>query len=343
MIQKKTNIFIAGAGGYLGTKLTQYLLNKGYKVIALDRFFFGNTLEHLKNDKNLKIIKDDIRYFEKKNLKGVDVVINLASLSNDPSADLNIKFTKQINYLGAKRLANIARQMRVKKYIFASSCSVYGFGENILDETSPLSPVSEYAKSKINAEKALIKTADKEFGVIIYRLATLFGVSEKRMRFDLMVNIMTLHAWQNNKVFILGGGAQWRPLLHIDEAIRAFEIGIKHELQDKYEIFNIGSNENNFQTIQVANELKKYFPSLDIEITPDDPDPRNYRVSFNKATKQLRFKTKKTLHEGIAEVKDALEKGLIKDGIETSTHKYYQYLMEANDILGFVKLKKKLF
>lgn len=342
MKKEKELIFITGAGGYLGTKLTEYLLKKGYRVIALDRFFFGETLKHI-NNPDLKIVKDDIRYFDKKLLKGVDVTINLASLSNDPSSDLNPKLTKQINYLGAKRVGKLAKEMKVKKLVFSSSCSVYGSGDGILTETSKLAPVSEYAKSKINAEKSLTKMADKNFKVVIYRFATLYGVSERRMRFDIMVNILTLHAWQNNKVFILGGGLQWRPLLHIEDAIKSIELAINYNPDKNYEIFNIGSNESNFQTIQVANELKKYFPNLEIEITPDDPDPRNYRVSFDKASNELKFKTKKTIYDGIVEVRDALEKGVIKESIRTSTHKFYKYLIEANEILNFVKLKKKLF
>lgn len=340
---KINKIFIAGAGGYLGTELTAFFLNKNYKIIAFDRFFFGDTLADLKSNKNLTVIKDDIRYFDKKNLKEVDVVINLASLSNDPASDLNPKYTKQINYLGAKRLAKLAKEMNVKKYIFASSCSVYGTADGEMTESSKLSPVSEYAKSKIYAEKALEKIASKNFNVIIFRLATLFGVSERRMRFDLMVNVMTLHAYQNNKIFILGGGQQWRPLLHLKDAINAFEIGINYIPKNNLEIFNIGSNKQNFQTIQVANEFKKFFPNLEIEIAPDDPDSRNYKVNFNKATSVLSFKTKVNVDDGIIEIKNALEKGIIKDGLKTSTHKYYKYLIESDSILNSVKLKKRLF
>jgi len=336
-------IFVAGAGGYLGTELINYLVENNFEVIALDRFYFGNTLENFKDNKNLKIIKDDIRYFDKKILKNVDTVINLASLSNDPASDLNPKFTKQINYLGAKRLAKLAKQMKVNKYILASSCSVYGTGTNILDEKSDLSPVSEYAKSKILAEKSLEKLADKNFNVLIFRLSTLFGVSKNRMRFDLILNIMTLHAWKNNKIYILGGGNQWRPLLHLNDAIKFLEKGIHYKQKSNFEIFNIGSNKQNYQTIQVANEFKKYFPNLVIEIAPDDPDTRDYKVNFDKAKETFKYIPKKDLDYGIKEVKKALENGEIEDEIKTSTHKYYKYLIEANETLNFVKLKSKLF
>lgn len=343
MKKENSKVFIAGAGGYLGTMLTEDLIKKNYNVIALDRFFFGDTLSDYKTSKNLSIFKDDIRYFDKKFLKGVDTVINLASLSNDPASDINPRYTKQINYLGAKRLAKLAKQMKVKKYIFASSCSVYGASEGILTEYSKLSPVSEYAKSKIQAEDSIIKIADKNFQISILRLATLFGKSEKRMRFDLMVNIMTLHAWKNNKIFILGGGNQWRPLLHLTDAIRAIELVNKRKHKNSLEIFNIGSNKQNYQTIQVANKFKKFFPTVEIEIAPDDPDPRNYKVNFDKAESELKFFTKKDIDEGIVEIKDALDKGKITESPKTSTHNYYKYLVEADSILNSVKLKRKLF
>lgn len=336
-------ILIAGAGGYLGTSLTDTFLKKGFHVIALDRFFFGNTLSFLEKNKNLTIIKDDIRYFDKKILKDVYTVINLASLSNDPASDINPKYTKQINYLGAKRLARLSRLTNVKRYIFASSCSVYGSADGILTEYSKLAPISEYAKSKIQAEKSLEELSTDKFKISILRFATLFGISEKRMRFDLMINIMTLHAWKNNKIIVLGGGKQWRPLLHVKDAIKAIEIVNKKNQVNKFEIYNIGSNNQNYQTIQVANEFKKHFPSLNIDIAPDDPDPRSYMVNFDKAENELGFKTKFSIEEGIIEIKNALEKGIISESVKTSTHNYYRYLVEANETLKYVKLKNRLF
>lgn len=338
------NIFIAGAGGYIGTRLTKHLLDNKYKVVALDRFFFGDTLFNLESHKNLSIIKGDIRYFDKKYLKDIDVVINLAALSNDSSSDLKPKITKQINYLGAKRIARLAKQMNVPKYIFASSCSVYGSGIGELNEMSKLYPISQYAKSKIQTEKALEKLSDKKFKVLIYRLSTLFGLSINRMKFDLMVNIMTLHAWKNNKIYILGGGQQWRPLLHISDAIEAFENGISlRNSENNSEVINIGSSNQNFQTIQVAYKFRKYFPNLEIEIAPDGPDPNNYKVNFDKARRLLKLEPKKTINDGILEIKGALEKGTIKDDIRTSTHSYYKYLLDADEVLKKVKIGKKLF
>lgn len=337
-------VLIAGAGGYIGSKMVPFFLKKGFNVIALDRFYFGDTLEEFKDNKKLQIIKADIRNFDKAILKGVDVVINLASISNDPAADLNPKITNSINYIGAVRLAQFAKSMGVKKHIFASSCSVYGSGADLLDESAHPNPISEYAKSKTKAEKKILALSDKTFCVTVLRLATLYGVSTKRMRFDIMVNIMTLQAWKSNKIFVLGGGKQWRPLLHIDDCIDLFFLVTTCEkrLVEK-EIFNVGSNTNNFQVHQVANMFKSVFPTLTVEDVPSDPDPRNYKVSFDKIKKVLQFTPQRDIITGIKEIQKSLEKGEIKESLTSSTLHYYKYLIEANTLLNSLKIKNKLF
>lgn len=342
---RKKTILIAGAGGYIGSKMVETFLKKGYKVIALDRYFFGDVLSDLADNKNLKIIKDDIRYCHEELLRGVDVVINLAAISNDPASGLDPKITKFINYLGALRLAKISKKMKVPRYILSSSCSVYGTGKGILTEESRLAPISEYAKSKINAEKEILPLSDKKFSVIVLRLATVYGLSKRRMRFDLMINLMTLSAWKDRKIFVMGGGRQWRPVVHLDDAIRAFEkVAMEPDTAKvKSQIFNIGSNDQNFQVIKAANIFRKYFPELEIEVVPEDPDQRSYHVSFEKAVKYLAFKTNKHVEDGILEIKDALVKGEITDDLRTKTFNYYQYLMEADKILSSIKLKSRLF
>lgn len=338
-------IFIAGAGGYLGPKMVAFFLDQGHTVTALDRFFFGQTLDEYKNHKNFISIKDDIRTFNKKALKNIDVVINLASISNDPASELQPEITRLINFEGAIRLARCAKEEGAKQYIFSSSCSVYGKGNGTVSELSPAHPLSVYAQSKINAESELVKLSDKQFGVTILRMATLFGLSKKRMRFDLIVNLMTLHAWKNKKIFIMGGGKQWRPLVHLDDCIQAFNLVLNEKVKKKIasETFNIGSNDQNYQVFQVANFFRKHFPEITIEVAPDDPDKRSYRVSFDKARKILGFRTKKTIDDGIIEIRDALERGEITDDIRTNTSWYYRYLIEADKTLDAIKINNKLF
>jgi len=247
--EKRKTIFIAGAGGYIGSKMVYKFLERGYEVIALERYFFGEVFSDLVKNKKLRIIKDDIRFFDENLLNNVEVVINVAAISNDPASELDPGITQSINYVGAVRLAKISKKMGVSRYILSSSCSVYGAGKGVLTEESQLAPISEYAKSKINAERDILGLSDSNFCVTILRLATVYGLSRLRMRFDLIVNLMTLHAWKNKKVFIMGGGNQWRPVVHIDDVVRAFETVIEEIDPAKInsQIFNIGSNDQNYQ------------------------------------------------------------------------------------------------
>lgn len=240
-ISQKENILIAGAGGYIGSIMTKYFLGKGYKIIALDRFFFGEeTLNECKSQRGLKIFKEDTRFFDKNILQDVNIVIDLSGLSNDPSAELNPSLTKSINIDGCIRLAELSKQMNVKRYIFASSCSVYGKGKGIiLTEESELNPLTMYGKVKVIIEQTLLNFASDDFVVTITRNATCYGVSP-RMRFDLAVNTMTLSAYKNNIIYVIAGGKQWRPFVHVLDVVRAFEkiILAPNHLVNK-QIFNI--------------------------------------------------------------------------------------------------------
>lgn len=343
---EQLKILIAGAGGYIGSKMVENFLNfSNYSIIALDRFFFGNTLQDFESNPRLMIVKNDIRFFEKEILHGVNVVIDLASISNDPASELLPSVTESINYEGAVRLATLAKECGVKRYIFSSSCSVYGTGEEILKEDSEISPISIYAKSKLNAEADLLKLASDDFCVTLLRNGTVYGLSANRMRFDLVVNLMTLHAWKNNKIFIMGGGKQWRPLVHIDDVIKAFELVMTENDENKInkQIFNVGSNEQNYQVFQVANQFYNYFPNLEIETTPDDTDLRNYHVNFDKISSVLNFHPTKIISDGIKEIKEALERGKVIDDIKTKTVEFYKYLINADKLLTDIKINNQLF
>jgi nucleoside-diphosphate-sugar epimerase len=341
----KQKVLIAGAGGYIGSKMVETFLGYDCQIVALDRFFFGNTLQDLEVNPKLHIVKDDIRFFDKKILEGVEVVIDLASISNDPSSELLPAVTESINYEGAVRLAKLAKECGVKRYIFSSSCSVYGAGDEILNEESAVRPISTYAKSKIAAEKDLLDLADDQFCVTLLRNGTVYGLSKRRMRFDLIVNIMTLHAWKNGQIFIMGGGKQWRPLVHIDDVISAFYAVMNESDQSKinHQVFNVGSNEQNYQVFQVASRFRSYFPNILIEDTPDDPDPRNYHVNFDKINRILNFSPTKTIDDGIREIKEALDLRVVTDDIKTKTVEFYKYLISADKFLLDIKIENRLF
>ena len=340
-----STIFVAGAGGYIGSVLLETLLDAGHTVRAFDRFFFrAEVLADLRPRSQLEIVRGDTRSVDHRTLAGVDVAIDLAGISNDPACDLDPSITKDINMTGAHHLAAIAKQAGVPRYIYSSSCSVYGQGSgDSSTEESVTNPVSLYAKSKVDAERELLALADDAFTVTILRNATVYGLS-RRMRFDLVINLMTLYAYKHRRIHVLGGGKQWRPLVHVGDVASAF-VTMMEAPRDKVsgQIFNVGSNEQNYQVYQIAQMVRDVVPHTEVEVVPDDPDRRTYLVDFSKIKNALDFKVRKTPYEGIVEIKQALERGKVDDTIATRTVQYYRYLLEAEKLLQEVSYNGRIF
>jgi nucleoside-diphosphate-sugar epimerase len=250
------NFLVTGGAGYIGVPLIERLLEKGHKVSCLDRFFFGKeTISKFEKNPNLSLICDDIRWFNPDLLKEKDVVIDLASLSNDPSGELDPKKTYDINYRGRLRVAKLAKKYGVSRYILASTCSVYGFSSQILDETSQTNPITTYAKSAVNAEVDVLTLSDEKFTVIVPRFATVYGLAP-RMRFDLAINAMILKLFKTGKISVMRDGSQWRPFIHVRDVARAYMFLAEAESQKlNGQIFNIGSNEQNYQLSSLAKIL----------------------------------------------------------------------------------------
>ena len=338
-------VLVTGGAGYIGSVLTEMLMDAGYHVRILDRLFFGRKLiAPLEARNGLQVIRDDVRYVGRAAFEGVDVVMDLAGISNDPASDLDPTITEQVNHCGPVRMAKLAKDAGVSHYIYSSSCSIYGAGGNdILDEESPKSPVSLYARTKISAEEELTKMNDDDFAVTFMRNATVYGLSY-RMRFDLVINIMTLYAYKNRRIFVTGGGQQWRPLVHVRDVARAF-IAAMEAPRDKVigQAFNVGSNDQNYQIRAIAQMVRDVVPHTDLEVVPDDPDKRSYNVSFDKIQQVLGFRAEKSPYEGIVEVKQALEQGRVDDSIRTKTVHYYRYLLDAERVLQEVSYHGKVF
>lgn len=339
------NILLLGAGGYIGSVLTDLLLKKKYKVSAYDRFFFGiETLKKNITNKNLKIIKKDIRDIEANDFNKIDHVIDLAALSNDPSCELDINLTKDINFHGRIKAARLASKNKVKKYIFSSTCSVYGDTKNnMVDETSKLSPISEYAKSSAECEKILLNELNnKDFCATIVRNGTVFGVSP-RMRFDLVINLMTLTAFEKGKIYILGGGNQYRPLIHVKDVCDCI-IKILQAKNDlvKNEIFNLGIGNKKISEIafMIQSTLNK---EIIIEKIEDDNDKRNYNVNFKKIKKKLKFFPKYSINFGIKEVYKSLKTKKVAKSQKTSTVEWYKFLINSKKIIDEVSINNKIF
>ena len=335
-------VLVTGAGGYIGTLLVPLLLQKKYKVVALDRFYFGKDYFSKIKNKNFKIVQKDIRNVTKKDFKNIDTVIDLAALSNDPSCELDINLTKEINFLGRINCAKVAKKSGVKKYIFSSTCSVYGDTKSeVLSEKSRTDPISEYAKSSLKVEKKLLEDlCDNKFIVSIVRNGTLFGLSP-RMRYDLVVNLMTLSIYEEKRIYVTGGGEQFRPLIHVKDVCLFFLKMLEKNFNG--EIFNLAIQ--NIKIIDLAYQIKNFFKDIDIDIieTRDDQDKRNYNVDFNKMLKKAKFKPKYTIEKGVKEIFDNIMLGKSKRTQKTSTLNWYKYLINSKKTLDQVLIDGKLF
>jgi nucleoside-diphosphate-sugar epimerase len=335
-------VLVTGGAGYIGSTLVRMLLERGYKVKVLDRFFFGtDSLKEVEDQ--IEVVKDDVRWFNPSVLKNVDVVIDMAALSNDPSGELDPQKTLEINYKGRVRVAKLAKKYRVKKYILASSCSVYGFQDGILDENSKVSPLTTYAKANVLWENEILPLADRDFCVTVLRQATCYGLSY-RMRFDLAINGMVLGFFKNGKIPIMRDGTQWRPFVHVKDTSKAFisVIEADTDLVNK-QIFNVGSNDQNFQIFSLAKLIAE---SIGLKFNYEwygSVDNRSYRVSFDKIANVLKFKPDLAPKEGAKEIFLALKNGALNpDDPRTITVKWYKHLIEINNFLEEVKIRNLL-
>ena len=342
-------VLIAGGAGYIGSVLAEMLLDAGHRVRVLDRLFFGRDLIlPLESREGFTVLRGDTRCADAAVCDGVDVVMDLAGISNDPASDLAPAITEDINLRGAVHLARLAKQAGVARYLYSSSCSVYGHSngkgaDDRLTEESPNNPVSLYARTKVGAEAELATLNDDHFTVVFLRNATVYGLSY-RMRFDLVINLMTLYAYKNRKLYVLGGGRQWRPLVHVRDVGRAFMLMMDAPSEKVAgQAFNVGSDEQCYQIYQIAQMVRDVVPHTDLEVVPDDPDKRSYNVSFAKIERTLGYRVEKTPYEGIVEVKQALERGKVDDSIRTKTVHYYQYLLDAERLIREVSYNGRIF
>jgi len=331
-------VLVTGGAGYIGSILSRILLEKGYDVTCLDRLFFGTDSTKEIADK-IHLIKEDIRWFKPEILRGIDAVFDLASLSNDPSGELEPQKTLEINYMGRVRVAKISKKYGVAKYVLASSCSVYGFQEESLTEESSLNPLTTYAKANMLAEKEILPLVDKSFTATILRQATVYGYSP-RMRFDLAINGMVLGFFKNRKIPIMRDGEQWRPFIHVKDTSNAFVKVLEADPElVNGQVFNTGSNEQN---IQIFNLAKLIAQSINLPFNYEwygSPDKRSYRVSFNKIKKTLNFKPHYTPKEGAKEVYDALKDGRASgDDPRTITVKWYKRLLEMHTLIKSIEI-----
>lgn len=312
------NILIIGGGGYVGSQLVPDLLKLNYKVDVYDLFIYGQDV--LDKNSNLKLIKGDIRNIDKlsKIIKAYDAVIHLACISNDPSFELNPKLGKSINLDCFRPLIEICKNSKVKRFIYASSSSVYGIKkEKNVSENLSLEPLTDYSKFKAECEKILLEYKDEEFETVIVRPATVCGYA-KRQRLDVVVNILTNLAFNQRKIKILGG-EQLRPNIHIKDMSRIYIKILKSEKQlVNGEIFNAGYD--NMSVNEIGNSVKKVIGE-DVKIERQETnDNRSYHISSEKIKKTLNFEPKYSVEDAVIDLKQAFEENKLPNSLNNSIY-----------------------
>ena len=312
------NVFVTGGCGYKGTVLVPKLLERGYKVHVLDAQWFGNFLP---SHPNLTITKGDVRDIDSINLQGIDTVIHLSSVANDPCGDLDPKLTWEISALATMQLADKAVRQGVKQFIFASSGSVYGIkDEDQVTEDLELKPISEYNKTKMVSERVLLSYQD-DMMVQVIRPATVCGISP-RMRLDVAVNLLTMQALEKGKITVFGGN-QARPNIHMDDITDVYLHFMDHSKHTG--VFNAGFE--NITILDIANLITKYIP-VDIIVTESN-DPRSYRINSDKLL-ATGFKPTKTVEHAVQEIIESYRSGVLKD----EDHFYNLKWMQKTGIVG---------
>jgi len=322
------HVLVTGANGYVGSHLVSLLLDKGHMVTAVDWMVYGrHPLAAHADNPLFRLVRADVRSLKPDIVGLADVVCDLAVLSNDPSGELNPELTHSINYRGRRRIALLAKALGVKRYIIASSASVYGPSSGKeFTETSPLNPISTYAQCNKLTEESLFDLSDPEFSVTSLRSGTMFGLS-RRMRFDVVLNSMTLNAFKSRKITIRGDGKQQRPLIHVQDVARAFVDVVEAPIEAvRGEAFNLALG--NFSIKEIAQRVQATLPfQVEVVHQADGGEKRDYRINTRKARRAFGFTPEITLEQGIMEVFIALATTRTYPSSTTKTVDVYRNLI----------------
>jgi nucleoside-diphosphate-sugar epimerase len=343
-------VLVTGHLGYIGTVLTPFLADLGYDVVGYDTGYYAECFLGDKTNSKVSLqINKDIRKVEKSDILGIDAIVHLAALSNDPTGQLNPRLTNEINTVGTLRLGEIARKVGVEKFIFSSSCSIYGQSdEKALTEESPMNPQTAYARSKVDSEAGLRKMATKSFSPIFLRNATAYGFSP-RLRFDLAVNNLTGWGFTTGQVKLLSDGRAWRPMVHVEDICQAIVEVLKAPKDLVHnQAFNVGSSRENYQIRDIAQMAAQIVPDCKVTFAEGaSADNRTYNVSFDKIKHTLpNFDLRWSVLQGIEQLHNAFISTSLTyslfDGRLFTRLKQINYLLESGAINSDLFWKTKL-
>jgi nucleoside-diphosphate-sugar epimerase len=307
-------VLVVGGAGYLGSHLVPLLLSQRFQVRVLDSLLFGaDGLKSIEQDENFELVRGDVRNISDlvAAVKDCDAIIHLAGIVGDPACAENPEITSEINRVATKMLIEVAKGYGVSRFVFASSCSVYGASDELVDEQAAVAPISSYAVTKLDSEELLLEAKTESFDPVILRLGTLFGLSP-RPRFDLVVNLLTAKAASTGSITIYNG-EQWRPFLHVTDAARAFALALQSPADlVSGEIFNVGDRRMNCRLSDLSDVIAKLVPTVRVERI-ENADKRNYKADFTKIHRTLKFTCHVMLPEGIAEIHRAIVDAKITD------------------------------
>ena len=314
-------VLVVGGAGYIGSLLVERLLEKGHRVRVLDNLLYGDEpLRLFRDHRNFELVVGDCRNIQDvvRSVRGVESIVHLAAIVGDPACDQAQGPALEINYAATRMLIEIAKGYGVTRFLFASSCSVYGATDVEMDEDSLVQPISLYGKTKVDSERVLLEAESETFHPTILRFATVFGLGF-RPRFDLVVNLLTAKARQEGIITIYNG-EQWRPFIHVRDLVEAVAKVLEAPVRlVSGEILNVGDTRLNHTLTEVAEIIRDAFPNLQVEHI-NNSDRRNYRVNFDKLLKRTGFRARYTLRLGVEEIRKAFDDQLITDYTDLRYH-----------------------
>jgi nucleoside-diphosphate-sugar epimerase len=309
-MNKTMRVFLTGADGYLGSLLAPELVRRGFEVVGLDTGFYKERNLYRNGGTAPTVLVKDLRQVEAHDLKGVDAIVHMAELSNDPAGQLAPHITYEINHQGSVHLADLAKRTGVKRFIYMSSCSVYGVADaDFVNEESPVSPQTAYAECKALVERDVRPLADNQFSPTFLRNATAYGASP-RMRFDIVLNNLAGLAWTTKEIRMTSDGTPWRPLVHGLDIARAIVAVLDAPREAVHnEVFNVGATDHNYTVRQIAEVVADEFPNCQLTFGSASADNRSYRVSFEKIRKHLpEFKCAWDAARGARQLREVFER-----------------------------------